>query len=291
MNAGVLTRDEVALLRTVSASQGLMLESVSERLFESGGAHEGCESKRPAARLRTIDLAGELRVPFTSGVLIGIGETRDERLDALFAIRDADRRGGGHVQEVLVQNFRAKIGTRMASAPEPEFEELLWTAACARLIFGPSGVIQVPPNLTPEPDDVGGGGGWREGAQLAEASPRWRLRLGRDLPGGDARPRLPGGAVAGARRARGRVARGGVFVGPATRRAAEIRRRIDVRVHVGVNAFGGVWIFRQRRVRRVDGSRGGAARPRVIRLGRLRPRARVVPGERRSRGGGSRSRS
>jgi FO synthase len=174
-NAGVLTREELAKLRKVSVSQGLMLESATDRLVDQpGAAHDGCESKRPAARLRTTTLAGELRVPFTSGVLIGIGETREERIDALFAIRDADRacaadraEGGagagagagtgaarGHVHEIIVQNFRAKSDTRMRDHPEPTLEELLWTAAVARIVFGPHTVVQVPPNLTPEPDDA-----------------------------------------------------------------------------------------------------------------------------------------
>ena len=159
-NAGVLTRDELRKLRATSVSQGLMLESTSDRLVdEPGAAHHGCESKRPALRLRTLDLAGELDVPFTSGILVGIGETREERLDALFAIRESDRKWRGHVQEVIVQNFRAKENTGMRDWPEPSLEELAWTAACARLIFGPVTQIQVPPNLTPEPDDAAGGGG------------------------------------------------------------------------------------------------------------------------------------
>ena len=167
-NAGVLTRAELAKLRETSVSQGLMLESMSDRLVdEPGAAHFNCESKRPATRIRTLDLAGELDVPFTSGILVGIGETRDERLDALFAIRESDRRWRGHVQEVIVQNFRAKENTGMRDWPEPSLDELAWTAACARLIFGPVTQIQVPPNLTPEPDDTagggGGGGGDREG--------------------------------------------------------------------------------------------------------------------------------
>jgi len=167
-NAGVLTRTELAKLREVSVSQGLMLESTSDRLVdEPGAAHFNCESKRPATRIRTLDLAGELDVPFTSGILVGIGETREERLDALFAIRESDRKWRGHVQEVIVQNFRAKENTGMRDWPEPSLDELAWTAACARLIFGPVTQIQVPPNLTPEPDDAAGGGpvgdreGWR----------------------------------------------------------------------------------------------------------------------------------
>src|SRR5919201_1436227 len=119
-----MARDEVAALREVTASQGLMLESLAGRLSERGGPHFGSPDKLPAARLETLRHAGELRVPFTTGILIGIGETRAERLDALAAIRElADRYG--HVQEVIVQNFRAKAGTKMAHAPEPPLEELL----------------------------------------------------------------------------------------------------------------------------------------------------------------------
>ncbi len=147
LNPGVLTRADVRALRPVSASMGLMLETTSERLAERGGPHFGSPDKAPALRLETIAAAGEERVPFTTGILIGIGETRVERLDALLAIRElADRYG--HVQEVIVQNFRAKPGTRMASAPEPPLEELLWTIAVARLVLGPRAHIQAPPNLS-----------------------------------------------------------------------------------------------------------------------------------------------
>src|SRR5271154_439450 len=106
-NPGVMSRSEIAGLRTVSASQGIMLESLSARLCEPGGVHYGSPDKQPEARLETLKLAGELRVPFTTGILIGIGETRAERLEALFGIRDLHR-SFGHVQEVIVQNFRAK---------------------------------------------------------------------------------------------------------------------------------------------------------------------------------------
>jgi FO synthase len=148
-NPGVLTRDELAALREVSVSQGLMLETMSERLAQRGGPHFGSPDKAPAARLETIRLAGELRIPFTTGILIGIGETREERLDALLAIREL----GDHVQEVIVQNFRAKPGTKMADHPEPSLDELLWTAAAARVILGPEAHIQCPPNLSG--DDFG----------------------------------------------------------------------------------------------------------------------------------------
>jgi FO synthase len=151
-NPGVLAREELALLRTVSVSQGLMLETATDRLSARGGPHFGSPDKLPAARLETIRLAGELRIPFTTGILIGIGETREERLEALLAIRELGERYG-HVQEVIVQNFRAKPGTKMAGHPEPSLDELLWTAAAARVLLGPDWHIQCPPNLSG--DDFG----------------------------------------------------------------------------------------------------------------------------------------
>ena len=147
VNPGVMSADEIAALRKVSASQGLMLESASDRLCERGGPHYGSPDKRPAVRLATIAAAGEARVPFTSGLLIGIGETRAERVDTLLALRRAHREGG-HIQEVIVQNFRAKPGTRMAGAPEPDFDDLLWTIAAARVALGARANIQAPPNLS-----------------------------------------------------------------------------------------------------------------------------------------------
>jgi FO synthase len=147
-NPGVMSRSEMAGLRTVSASQGVMLESLSARLCEPGGTHHGSPDKRPEARLETLQLAGELCVPFTTGILIGIGETRAERLEALFAIRDLNRRFG-HVQEVIVQNFRAKPGTKLAGAAEPDLNDLIWSIAAARLILGPAMNVQAPPNLSP----------------------------------------------------------------------------------------------------------------------------------------------
>src|SRR5277367_843901 len=147
-NPGIMSRSEMAGLRTVSASQGIMLESLSVRLCEPGGVHYGSPDKRPEVRLETLRLAGELRVPFTTGILIGIGETRAERLEALFAIRDLHR-SFGHVQEVIVQNFRAKPGTKLAGAAEPNLDDLLWSLAAARLILGPAMNIQAPPNLSP----------------------------------------------------------------------------------------------------------------------------------------------
>jgi FO synthase len=148
INPGLMTGEEIDALRKVSVSQGIMLESVSERLCEKGGAHFGSPDKIPAARLETMRLAGERSVPFTSGILIGIGETRQERIDALFALRDLHDTHG-HIQEIIVQNFRPKPGTRMANVAPPEVEDHLWTIAMARLIFEPDMNIQAPPNLSP----------------------------------------------------------------------------------------------------------------------------------------------
>ena len=148
VNPGVMTREEIASLREVSASQGVMLESTSERLCQPGGVHFGSPDKKPAVRLETLRLAGELAVPFTTGILIGIGETVDERLDALFAIRDLHV-AHGHIQEVIVQNFRAKEDTKLAGADEPGLDDLLWTIAAARLILPADVHVQAPPNLSP----------------------------------------------------------------------------------------------------------------------------------------------
>jgi FO synthase len=147
VNPGVMTRDELALLRTVSASQGIMLETAAPRLSQKGMPHHGSPDKLPERRLETIRLAGELQIPFTTGILIGIGETREERLEALEAIRNLHERYG-HIQEVIVQNFRAKPGTKMAGAPEPSLDDLLWTARAARALLGPKMHVQVPPNLS-----------------------------------------------------------------------------------------------------------------------------------------------
>ncbi|MBP6053109.1 MAG: 5-amino-6-(D-ribitylamino)uracil--L-tyrosine 4-hydroxyphenyl transferase CofH [Pseudomonadales bacterium] len=148
INAGNMDAREIALLRPLAPSMGIMLESASERLCAKGMPHHGSPDKAPAARLQTMRLAGEARVPFTSGILIGIGETREERIESLLALR-AIHRQYGNLQEVIVQNFRAKPGTRMAGAPEPDLEELLWSIAVARLILGPAMNIQAPPNLSP----------------------------------------------------------------------------------------------------------------------------------------------
>ncbi|MET0379782.1 MAG: 7,8-didemethyl-8-hydroxy-5-deazariboflavin synthase CofG, partial [Spongiibacteraceae bacterium] len=135
INAGTMTADEIAKLRKVSASMGIMLESAAERLCQKGLPHFGSPDKDPAVRLETLRLAGAARVPFTSGILIGIGETRRERIESLLALRTLHAQHG-HLQEIIVQNFRAKPNTKMAQAPEPDLPELLWTLAVTRLIFG-----------------------------------------------------------------------------------------------------------------------------------------------------------
>ena len=138
-NPGVMTREEIAALRNVTISQGIMLESVTSRLHEKGQVHYGSPDKHPAPRLQTMRDAGELQVPFTSGILIGIGETRRERIESFLALR-ALHAEYGHIQEIIVQNFRAKPDTKMANAPEPDLDDLLWSIAVARIVFGPEDV-------------------------------------------------------------------------------------------------------------------------------------------------------
>jgi FO synthase len=150
INAGCMSPEEMALLRPVSASMGLMLESTAERLAKKGGPHYGSPDKLPAVRLETLAEAGRQKVPFTTGLLIGIGETREERLEALRAIEGLHRRYG-HIQEVIIQNFVPKSGTIMAHAPAADREELLWSIAAARLVLGAHMSIQAPPNLSPAP--------------------------------------------------------------------------------------------------------------------------------------------
>jgi FO synthase len=187
-NAGILGRRELTELREVSASQGMMLETVSERLCGPGGPHEHAPDKRPRTRLAMIRRAGELRIPFTSGILIGIGETARERVEALLALR-ALHEAHGHIQEVIVQNFRAKPGTPMAAAGEPGLAELMTACALARLVMGPAMSIQAPPNLSADygplllagindwggvspltPDFVNPEAPWPDIARLAELS-------------------------------------------------------------------------------------------------------------------------
>lgn len=147
LNPGVMDREALARLRPVGVSMGLMIESAAERLCAPGGPHHRSPDKHPAVRLATLEEAGRQRIPFTTGLLIGIGETRRERIDTLLAIRESHLRHG-HVQELIIQNFRAKPGTRMARSAEPDLEELQWTLAVARLIFGSGMSIQAPPNLS-----------------------------------------------------------------------------------------------------------------------------------------------
>jgi len=147
LNPGVMTWEDMARLKHVSASMGLMLETSSQRLGERGGVHFGSPDKAPALRLRTIEDAGRLSIPFTTGILVGIGETLRERAESLFAIRNLHRTYR-HVQEVIVQNFRAKPGTAMHDAPEPPEEEFLAAVATTRVVFGPNMNVQAPPNLS-----------------------------------------------------------------------------------------------------------------------------------------------
>ena len=149
LNPGVMDEAWLRRLRKVSVSQGIMLETASERLSRRGGPHFGSPDKLPAVRLATLEAAGRARVPFTTGILIGIGETGKERIEALLAIREVHARHG-HIQEVIIQNFRAKPGTRMSGAEEPTLQDHVWTIAVARILLGPAMNIQAPPNLQPE---------------------------------------------------------------------------------------------------------------------------------------------
>ena len=145
-NPGVMGASDLARLRQSNVSLGLMLENVSPRLKQQGGPHWRAPDKAPALRLRTIEEAGRQKIAFTTGILIGIGETLAERVDSLFAIKHLHD-SYGHIQEVLIQPFRAKAGTRMAQAMEPPLDDLRRTLAVARLIFGPEMNVQSPPNL------------------------------------------------------------------------------------------------------------------------------------------------
>lgn len=148
LNPGVMTREELEYLRPFAPSMGMMLETTSERLFtEKGQVHYGSPDKDPAVRLQVIEDAGAARVPFTTGILVGIGETERDRAESLVAIREADDRHG-HVQEVIVQNFRAKPRTAMQNADDAELTEYVAAVAVARLVMGPDARIQVPPNLS-----------------------------------------------------------------------------------------------------------------------------------------------
>ena len=145
-NPGTLSVEEISLLRPVTGSMGMMLESVSLRLMEKGGAHYGCPDKHPSVRLETLENAGRLKVPFTTGILIGIGETWTERIDTLLAIQEIFEQYG-NIQEVIVQNFRAKPDIAMSNQPEPSREDMLRTLATARLLLDGKISLQAPPNL------------------------------------------------------------------------------------------------------------------------------------------------
>jgi FO synthase len=147
-NPGVMGQRDLRRLREVNVSMGLMLESASERLMSAGGPHDNAPDKKPSVRLRTMAEAGKLGIPFTTGILIGIGETWEERIDSLFAVRDLHRRYR-HIQEVIIQNFRAKPDIPMRDHPNAAYDEMRKTIALARLIFGGEMNLQAPPNLTP----------------------------------------------------------------------------------------------------------------------------------------------
>jgi 7,8-didemethyl-8-hydroxy-5-deazariboflavin synthase CofG subunit len=147
-NAGLLSSEEMLALRATNVSLGLMLENISDRLCEVGGPHQSAPTKRPARRMEMLENAGKLKIPFTTGILVGIGETVEERVETLYAIRELHQKYG-HIQEVIIQIFRAKDGTRMAEFPEVTDEELFRTVAVSRLILG-SMNVQAPPNLTPQ---------------------------------------------------------------------------------------------------------------------------------------------
>lgn len=219
LNPGLLEADDIESLRQVSISQGIMLESASARLCERGGPHFGSPDKEPAARLRTIELAGQQAVPFTTGLLIGIGETRRERIESLLALRALDARYG-HLQEIIIQNFRPKPGTRMAHVEAAPLEEHLWTIAMARLLFRPDMNIQAPPNLSPgvldclvaagindwggvspvTPDHVNPEAPWPHLARLAEATAQSGKRLVERLAVHPAFARHPGRWIDGSLR-------------------------------------------------------------------------------------------
>ena len=182
LNPGVLSWEELRRLRPVAPSMGLMLETTAVRLWsEPGGPHYGSPDKEPAVRLRVLEEAGRIGVPFTTGILVGIGETPRERVESLLAIRRVAREHG-HVQEVIVQNFRAKPDTAMRGDADLPLDEYLATVAVARLLLGPKARVQAPPNLS-------------EPGELAALLASRRRRLGRGEPA-DPRPREPGAAVA-----------------------------------------------------------------------------------------------
>ena len=149
INGGTMTLDELRMLKPVAASMGMMVENTSMRLLRKGQAHHACPDKVPKLRLQTLKDAGKLDIAYTTGILIGIGETWEERVDSLMAINQIHQEYG-HIQEVIIQNFRAKAGTAMANHPEPTREDMRRTLAVARLLLDPSISVQAPPNLETE---------------------------------------------------------------------------------------------------------------------------------------------
>jgi 7,8-didemethyl-8-hydroxy-5-deazariboflavin synthase CofG subunit len=150
VNPGTLSWSQMKEMKNVCASMGVMLENVSERLMEKGMAHENCPDKHPKARIAMIKAAGSLKIPFTTGILVGIGETVRERVESLLALRTIQLEFG-HIQEVIIQNFRPKMDTRMSNFPEPQAEDFLATISLAHLILGGLTTIQAPPNLARVP--------------------------------------------------------------------------------------------------------------------------------------------
>lgn len=148
-NLGLATRDELQAFRETNPSMGLMLENISPRLLKRGEAHYGCPDKVPRQRMKTMEIAGELRIPWTSGILVGIGETWEERIDSLYVLKELND-GFGHIQEIIIQNFSPKHGILMEKYPPPDFIDMLKIVAIARLIFGEGMNIQIPPNLNPD---------------------------------------------------------------------------------------------------------------------------------------------
>jgi FO synthase len=148
-NLGLATSEELLAFRESNPSMGLMLENISPRLLKKGQAHHGCPDKVPKLRMETMELAGEHRIPWTSGILVGIGETWEERIQSLFALKELDD-NYGHLQEIIIQNFSPKPGIMMEKYPPPSFVDMIKLVAISRLVFGEGMNIQIPPNLNPE---------------------------------------------------------------------------------------------------------------------------------------------
>jgi FO synthase len=146
-NPGTMSKNELREIKKYNASAGLMLESTSPLLYQEGGPHEFAPSKRPIVRIKTMKNAGELNIPFTTGLLIGIGETLEDRIESLIEIRNLQNMYG-NIQEVIIQNFRSKPNTPMSNIKDAETIDMLWTISVARLILGPDMNIQAPPNLS-----------------------------------------------------------------------------------------------------------------------------------------------